>query len=83
MIANVSWNITNASSGIRWPGAPTKEVTASPSPTFERSPIRPSPTSRPKTSEYPYRTQSTVTRPMATKLIMIMLSTLLARTMPP
>ncbi|CPU57653.1 Uncharacterised protein [Mycobacteroides abscessus] len=40
-------------------------------------------TSFPKAIEYPYSTHSTVTRPMALILIMIMLSTFFARTMPP
>ncbi|TDZ82700.1 hypothetical protein DE4585_01490 [Mycobacteroides salmoniphilum] len=46
------------------------------------SPNKPD-TSLPNAIEYPYSTHSTVTRPIALMLIMIMLSTFFARTMPP
>ena len=46
-------------------------------------PISPPPTSSPNASEYPTSVQATMTTPRAPTVIIIMLRTLLARTMPP
>ena len=79
MIANISWNEENVSSGsvpLTWSSVPCI-------PTLSRLPSSPDPMSEPKASEYPYRTQRMVTTPMETKLIIIMFRTLLARASPP
>lgn len=82
MIANIAWNATNTVLGI----LPNNESAASsPSrPKYSNGlPSRPPPTSAPNAIEYPKSTHRTPTTAIAPRLIIIMLSTLFERTMPP
>jgi hypothetical protein len=79
-IANVSWNTMKTYVGI----VPVSVSGVMPlRPTFPRPPISPPLASSSKARLYAYRNQTTGTIAIAMKLIIIMLSTLLARTMPP
>lgn len=75
--ANISWNIANACTGTSPTSASGSVIPASSNP-----PISP-PCESPKASENPNTTQTRPITPRQTMLIIIMLSTLLARTMPP
>src|SRR5688500_6001093 len=82
MIANIAWNATNTVLGI----LPASESAPS-SPSRPKNsnglPSRPPPTSAPNAVEYPNSTQRTPTTAIAPRLILILLSTLFERTMPP
>ena len=81
MTANISWNIANACNGTPSGAVPTTAA-ASRRPACSNPPIRPAWES-PNASENPTSTQTSPTTPRQTMLIIIMLSTLFARTMPP
>ena len=84
MMANISWNIENTSSGILY-SAPLIVVVcemASPRPTYPRSPMNPLPPA-PKARENPKSVQRTLTMPIVANDIISMLRTLVERTMPP
>jgi hypothetical protein len=76
--ANISWNMANACTGT----PPLTSADASVSPANPKPPISPACES-PNASENPTVTQTSVTAPRLTRLIIIMFSTLRARTMPP
>ncbi len=79
MMANMAWKAANARAGV----LPDTCPMSSPRPSRPAGlPMRP-PMLSPKVSPYPYSTQSTPMVAIVPKLIIIMLSTLLARTMPP
>ncbi len=80
MIAKLSWNVTNNSSGT----CPCSVSGAVPlNPACARSPITP-PAPEPENARlYPSSSHVTVTSGIAMKLIMIMFSTPVVRTMPP
>lgn len=78
MMANVSWNVAKSSSGT----VPCVVLGPMPSmPMCSRLPRKPSPSE--KASVYPSTSHATVTSGIEMKLIMIMLSTPVVRTMPP
>lgn len=97
MIANISWNITNASTGsASEPGhatsgevlvaavtKPASLPTVSPSPARSKLPTKPPKASLENDIEKPYRAHNTPTTASAMKFIISMFKTLFARTMPP
>ena len=79
-MAKVSWKVTKSSSGTEPCTVPGSMPVIA---TCERSPISPPLPSPEKASVYPSSSHATVTSGIAMKLIMIMLSTPVVRTMPP
>ena len=94
MIAKTTWKATKAAAGIPPAAAAPVSAFAGTYPTIsEKTPLSPKlskglptsprPTSAPKASLYPHRIQAVPTVPMVMNDIIIMLRTLLVRTMPP
>ncbi len=78
-IAKVSWKVAKRTVGtVPWTLSGPRPAM----PRWSRPPISPATVSSPNAREYPAASHTTVTRAIATKLIISMLRTLFVRTMP-